>query len=52
MFKPLIKKVREGSANSSILPENNSDGLNENLNNENKSSVHDETTLSSHRHRQ
>jgi hypothetical protein len=51
MFKPLIKKVREESSNSSILPENNSDETNGNLNKENNSSLDDEHPSASRTHR-
>jgi hypothetical protein len=47
MFKTLIKKVREESTNSSILPENDSDEINGHLTN----SLDEENSSSSRTHR-
>ncbi len=51
MFKTLIKKVREESTNSSILPENNSDEINGHLTKENNNNFEDENSSSSYTHR-
>ncbi|CAF1014563.1 unnamed protein product [Rotaria sordida] len=51
MFKPLIKKVREKSNNPSILPENNSDEINEDLSKDNKNSFDIENPSSTRSHR-
>jgi len=52
MFKTLIKKVREESSNSSILPENNnSDEINGHLTKENNNSFDEENSSLRHTHR-
>jgi hypothetical protein len=51
MFKPLIKKVREESSNSSTLPEKTSDEVNGHLSKDNNNSIDEESCLSTHTHR-
>ncbi len=51
MFKTLIKKVREESSNSSILPENNSDEIYGHLTKENNNSFDEENSSLRHTHR-
>jgi hypothetical protein len=51
MFKPLIKKVREESTNSSTLPENHSDEINGHISKDNNNSIDEENSLSTRTHR-
>jgi hypothetical protein len=50
MFKPLIKKVREESSNSSTLPEKTSDEINGHLSKD-INSIDEENSLSTRTHR-
>jgi hypothetical protein len=49
MFKPLIKKVREESSNSSTLPEKTSDEINGHLSKD-INSIDEENSLSTRTH--
>lgn len=52
MFKPLIKKVRGDSNNPTVLSENNSEEINENLSKDHRNSFDGESSVKLCTHRE